>query len=70
MLDKPWAAGVNSNSQSFYQPVVDCTYWPVLGPLNNWNIVNFTIKTISSEEFDEVHHVLLDLISDNMDYLL
>ena len=52
--------------QSRYQPVVTCNYWPVLGPYNNWNIIHLTLKSIPSEAFDEIHHVVLDGISENM----
>ena len=38
----------------------------MLGSLNNWNIIQFTNKTISSEEFDDIHKVLLDGISGNI----
>ena len=38
----------------------------MLGSLNDWNIIQFSNKTTSSEEFDEVHKVAPDVISDNM----
>ena len=44
----------------------NCTYWPVLGPYNNWNIIKITPKYISFEEFDEIHKAVLDGISENM----
>ena len=37
----------------------------MLGSLNNWNIIQFTNKIKSSEEFDELHKVVLDGISEN-----
>ena len=37
----------------------------MLGSLNNWNIVQFTNKITSGEDFDEIHKVLLDIIGDN-----
>ena len=49
-----------------YQPVTDCTYWPVLGSYNNWNIIHLTPKSTPFEEFDEIHQVVLYGISDNM----
>ena len=57
---------VTATTQPHYQTVVDCTYWPVLVLLNNWNIINFTNIIKSSEDFDEVHQVVLDGISDTM----
>ena len=38
----------------------------MLGSFNNWNIIQFTDKTTSSEDFDAVHKVVLDCISYNM----
>ena len=38
----------------------------MLGYINKWNIIQFTNKTISSEDFDVVHKVVFDGISDNM----
>ena len=34
--------------------------------MNNWNIIEFSSKSTSSETFDEIHQVVLDGISDNM----
>ena len=70
MLYKPLAIGSDPNRQPHYQPVKDCTYWPVLGYFNNWNIIQFTNKTTTNEDFDAVHKVLLDSISDNMSALV
>ena len=39
MLGKPWISGMPSDKQERYQPVTKCTYWPVLGSFNNWNII-------------------------------
>ena len=41
-------------------------YWPVLGPFNNWNIIQLSHKSTPSDSFDEIHQVVLDGISDNM----
>ena len=38
----------------------------MLGSFDNWNIVQFTNKTTSSEEFDELHKVVIDGISETM----
>ena len=40
MLDQPWISGFQSTKQARYQPVVNCTYWPVLFPCNNCNIIH------------------------------
>ena len=66
MLDKPRDYGVDTTKQPLYQPVFECKYWPVLGSFDNWNIVQFTNKTTSSEEFDELHKVVIDGISETM----
>ena len=39
MLDKPWISVIPSDKQELYKPVTKCTYWPVLGAFNNWNII-------------------------------
>ena len=66
MLDKPWISGIPSEKQERYQQVTKCTYWPVLGAFNNWNIIELSSKSTSSETFDQIHQVVLDGISDNM----
>ena len=66
MLDKPWISGIPSEKQERYTPVPKCTYWPVLGAFNNWNIIDLSSQSTSSETFDEIHQVVLDGISDNM----
>ena len=66
MLDKPWIHGIPSKKKARYQPVTNCTYWPVLGSYNNWNIIELTPKPITFEAFDDIHQVVLDRISENM----
>ena len=66
MLDKPWIFGISSEKQEHYKPVTKCNYWPVLGSFNNWNIIQLSPKSTSSDIFDEIHQVVLDVISDNM----
>ena len=39
---------------------------PVLGSFKNWNIIQFSQKSTSSDTFDEINQVVLDGISDNM----
>ena len=52
--------------QARYQPVTNCTYFPVLGSYNNWNIIELTPKPTPFEEFVEINKVVLDGISENM----
>ena len=66
MLDKPWIFGIPPDEQEHYKPVTKCTYCPVLGSFNNWNIIQLSQKSTPSDSFDEIHHVVLDGISDNM----
>ena len=66
MLDKPSIYVISSDKQEHYKPVTKCTYWPLLGAFNNWNIIQFSSKSTSSDTFDEIHQVVLDGISDNM----
>ena len=66
ILDKIWVLDVDHAPKPRYQPVVDYTYWPMLGYFNAWNIIRCTNKDTSSGEFDEVHKVVLDVISANM----
>ena len=66
MLDKPWISGTPPDKQERYKYVTKCTYWPVLGYFNNWNIIQLSSKSTSSDTVDELHQVVLDGISDNM----
>ena len=66
MLNKTWISSIPSTKQAHYQHVTNCTYWPVLGPYNNWDIIHLTPKSIPSEAFYEIHQVVLDGISENM----
>ena len=66
MLDKAWISCIPSDKQDRYKPVTKCTYWPVLGVFNNWNIIELLSKSKSTDTFDEIHQVVLDGISDNI----
>ena len=66
ILDKTWISGIPSDEQERYKTVTKCTYWPVLGSFNNWNIIELSQKSIPSDSFDEIHQVVLDVINDNM----
>ena len=65
-LDKLWISGIPSDEQESYKPVTKCTYWPVLGSIINWNIIQLSHKSTPSNEFDEIQQVVIDGISDNM----
>ena len=66
VLYKPWVIVSDPTRKPCYQPVVDFTYWSMLGSLNNWNIIQFTNKKTTNEDFDSVHKVVLYGISDNI----
>ena len=52
MLDKPCIYGIPSDKQERYKPVTKCTYWPVLGSFNNFNIILLSSNSTSSDTFD------------------
>ena len=70
MLDKPWISGISPDEQERYKPVTNCTYFPVLGYFNNWNIIQFSQNSTPSDAFDEIHQVVIHRISDNMALLV
>ena len=70
MLDQPWISGIPSKKKAHYQPVTYCIYRSVLGSYNNCNIIHLSPKSTPFEEFEEIHQVVLDRISDNMDSLV
>ena len=63
MLYKPWISGISSDKQERYKPVTKCTYSPVLGSFNNWNIIQLSQKSTPSDAFDEIHQVVLEEIT-------
>ena len=65
MMYKPCIDVILSKKQARYQPVANCTYWPVLGSYNNCNIIELTPKSIPFGAFDEIHKVVIDRISEN-----
>ena len=66
MLEKTRVICVELIYQPRYQTVKDYRYWPVIGSVNNWNIIQFSNKSTTYEDFDEVHILVLDGISENM----
>ena len=65
MVDKPWISGIPPYTQERYKPVINCTYWQVLGSFNNWNIIQLSQKSTTSDAFDEIRQFVLDGISDH-----
>ena len=70
MLDQPLIYGIPSKKQTYYQPVADCTYWPVLCSFKNLNIIHMSSKSTSLVALEEIHQVVLDIIRDNMALLV
>ena len=68
MIDQPYSSDIPFK-KTLYQPVIDCTYWPVLVSYDNWNIIEITPKSTPFEAFDELHQVVLDGVSYNMESL-
>ena len=66
MLDKPWVHGFPPQQQPRYQPIIDCTYRPVLGLFNNWNIIILSHKSTNGEAPEDIYQFVIDGISDNM----
>ena len=66
IIDKKWVHGFPPSQQTGYQPLTECTYWPVLGSFNNWNSTTLSHKTTTSEDFEKMNQFLLDLIIDDM----
>ena len=63
---KPWIYGISSDQQEHYKQITKCTYWPLLHPFNNLNIIQFSQKSTPSDTFIEIQQVFIDGISDNM----
>ena len=70
MLYKPWIHSLTPEKQPHYRPVTNCTYWPVPGYFNDWNIITLSHKATTSEDFEEINQVVLDDISDNISSLV
>ena len=70
MLENPWVTGMTEHQQPRYQPIKYCTYWPVLGYFNKWNILQLSLEATYSEKIDKTHQVVLYGIIDNMASLL
>ena len=70
VMEKPYSLGVSNTENPRYYCFVECSYWPVLGTFKNCNIIIFTNKITSREDFDEDNKVLLDAISDNVESLV
>ena len=53
-----------------YQPVKYFIYWSEFGIFNNWNIITFSNKNATSEEFDDINQIFLDNIRENVVLML
>ena len=58
--------GLTPKQQPHYQPVINCSYWPVLGSFNSWNIIKLSHKATTSEAFEDINQVLIYGIGENM----
>ena len=67
MIDQPWISGITSK-KARHQPVTYFNYWLVLGSYKNCNIIHLTPKSTPFEVIDDTHQVVIDEISDNMDF--
>ena len=63
ILYKPWISGIPSDKKERYKTVTSFTYWPVLRPLNNWDIIQLSHKSTPSDAFDKIHQLILYGIS-------
>ena len=70
VLEKPWISGIPSNKQELCEPITNCTYWPVMGSYNNFNVIELSPKSIPFEAFDEIYKVILGIISENVTSLV
>ena len=70
MLEKLWVNGFSPQQQPRYQPVKNFPYWTGQGSFKNWNIITLSHKSITSEDFEEMHQVVLGGISNNMALLV
>ena len=62
---KPWIYHIPLK-QERYQPITNFTYWPVLGSINNCNIIQLWHKSTHYYAFDEINQVFIGEIIDNM----
>ena len=66
MLEKPWIPILAPKEQPCYRPLADLSCWLDLGSFNSWNIMTLSHKDTTSEDFEEIHQVFIDGISENM----
>ena len=69
MIEKPWICVLTEQQQPGYQPVIYCTYFPVLVSFNNCNIIIFLYKVATREDFEEIIRVFIYGIGDNISSL-
>ena len=66
IIDQTWDPFIPEKQKPHYQTVKDCTYWPVLGYFNKWNILQLSHKVTSTEEIDKINQVVINGISENV----
>ena len=66
ILDQPWIRGLTPQQQPRFQPVIEFTYWQVIGSFNNWNTITLSHKATTNEAFEVIYQVVLDGIGDNI----
>ena len=70
MLCNTWTPSLPHILQPCYQYVTVFVYWCLFFTYNKWKTVNFNNKYTSSEQLNDIHKVVLDAISNNMDALI
>ena len=70
MLDKTWTPDVPPHQEPLYQPVQDCKYWHVLGSDDNWNFIQFSHKATTGDDIENIHQVVIYVMSENMNELV
>ena len=66
MLDKIWSPIVLHTKKLLYHTILDCTYWNVFGSFNKRNVIKFTDKITSGEEYDDMNKIVFNGIIENM----
>ena len=54
VLSKPWNPDIAAKKQVMFRPVMGCRMEPLMGSLNNWNVVRVTEKSKNSVKQKEV----------------
>ena len=49
IIGQPWVPGIPAHQEPRYQTIQDCTYWHVLGSVNNCKILQLSHKATSTK---------------------